>query len=271
MEKSAIHYPRTQPSTNSTLASLNKFSIPRSPFGLIQTMASLASVSAPFALQFLTDRLSDDKTIPPLWGKTEWCRVTSNELRNSLNTVILPLGRVNVGLYHHCSLLFKVLADRTNLQCMLVKGSVYTGLDDGAEHLITMDDGSEYIIELRGAPGTLIPAATPSCLLLDSALGAGSFPGSSGSTDQLSLGPHKVTRAQEVLLDVNEIPKAHRSSLEEAIPVGFQPKHHSNNNKAENSEHKFEKLVPSKIYFNQASPSSHIEGVLLAHLNEGIA
>ncbi|GMH27857.1 hypothetical protein Nepgr_029700 [Nepenthes gracilis] len=89
-----------------------------------------------------------------------------------------------------------------------------------------------------------------------SALGARSFPGSSGSTDQLSLGPHKVTRAQEVLLDVNEIPKAHRSSLEEAIPVGFQPKHHSNNNKAENSEHKFEKLVPSAYIPTEASPSS---------------
>ncbi|GMH22608.1 hypothetical protein Nepgr_024451 [Nepenthes gracilis] len=70
-------------------------------------MAQLTSIAAPFALQFLTDRLSDKKIIPPLWDKTEWCRVTSNELRNSLNTVILPLGRVNVGVYLHCSLLFK--------------------------------------------------------------------------------------------------------------------------------------------------------------------
>ncbi|GMH23375.1 hypothetical protein Nepgr_025218 [Nepenthes gracilis] len=77
---------------------------------------------------------------------------------------------------------------------MLVKGSVYTGLDDGAEHLITMDDGSEYIIDLRGAPGTLIPAVVPSSLLLDSALGAGSF-SCDGSTDRLSSGLHKVTRA----------------------------------------------------------------------------
>ncbi|GMH16680.1 hypothetical protein Nepgr_018521 [Nepenthes gracilis] len=67
---------------------------------------------------------------------------------------------------------------------------------------------------------------------------------SSGSTNKLSLVLHKVARAQEVLPDVDEISKAHRSSLEEAISVGFQPKHHSDNNKAENSRHKFEKLVP---------------------------
>ncbi|GMH06954.1 hypothetical protein Nepgr_008794 [Nepenthes gracilis] len=191
------------------------------------------------------------------------CRVTSNELRNSLNTVILPLGRVDVGLSRHRSLLFKVLADRINLPCMLVKGSLYTGTDDGAVNLIKIDDGSEYIIDLMGAPGTLIPAEAPSSLLLNSALGAGGFSGSSGSTNKLSLVLHKVARAQEVLPDVDEIPKAQRSSLEEAIPVGFQPKHHSDNNKAEKSEHKFEKLVPSEYMPTEASPFS-VEGSLLA-------
>ncbi|GMH15268.1 hypothetical protein Nepgr_017109 [Nepenthes gracilis] len=128
--------------------------------GLVQTMAQLASIAAPLTLQFLTDRLSDKKTIPPLRDKT---------------------------------------ADGINLPCMLMKGSLYTGTDDGEEHLNKMDNGSEYIIELRGVPGTLIPAAVPSKLLLDSALGAGGFSGSSGSTNKLKLGLHKVTRAQEVL------------------------------------------------------------------------
>jgi sterile alpha motif and leucine zipper-containing kinase AZK len=64
----------------------------------------------------------------------------SYELRNSLNTTILPLGRVNVGLARHRALLFKVLADRINLPCMLVKGSYYTGTDDGAVNLIKLDD-----------------------------------------------------------------------------------------------------------------------------------
>ncbi|KAL0874553.1 hypothetical protein Bca101_024258 [Brassica carinata] len=89
----------------------------------------------------------------------------SYELRNSLSTTVIPLGRVNFGLARHRALLFKVLADRINLPCMLVKGSYYTGTDDGAVNLIKLDDKSEYIIDLMGAPGALIPAEVPSSFL----------------------------------------------------------------------------------------------------------
>ncbi|XP_062099039.1 probable serine/threonine-protein kinase SIS8 isoform X2 [Humulus lupulus] len=93
-----------------------------------------------------------------------------NLLRNSLNTIILPLGRLDFGLSRHRALLFKVLADRINLPCMLVKGSYYTGTDDGAVNLVKVEDGSEYIIDLMGAPGTLIPAEVPSSQLPSSFL-----------------------------------------------------------------------------------------------------
>ncbi|KAJ4908511.1 Protein kinase superfamily protein [Raphanus sativus] len=89
----------------------------------------------------------------------------SYELRNSLNTTVIPLGRVNFGLARHRALLFKVLADRIDLPCMLVKGSYYTGTDDGAVNFIKLDDKSEYIIDLMGAPGALIPSEVPSSFL----------------------------------------------------------------------------------------------------------
>uniref|UniRef100_M4CPI4 non-specific serine/threonine protein kinase n=1 Tax=Brassica campestris TaxID=3711 RepID=M4CPI4_BRACM len=89
----------------------------------------------------------------------------SYELRNALNTTVIPLGRVNFGLARHRALLFKVLADRIDLPCMLVKGSYYTGTDDGAVNLIKLDDQSEYIIDLMGAPGALIPSEVPSSFL----------------------------------------------------------------------------------------------------------
>ncbi|CAH9125445.1 unnamed protein product [Cuscuta epithymum] len=85
----------------------------------------------------------------------------SFELRISLNSIILPLGYLNVGLSRHRALLFKVLADRVNLPCKLVKGSYYTGTDEGAVNLVKFENGSEYIIDLMGAPGTLIPAEAP--------------------------------------------------------------------------------------------------------------
>ncbi|RYR47267.1 hypothetical protein Ahy_A07g033219 isoform B [Arachis hypogaea] len=93
-----------------------------------------------------------------------WAR-RSHELRDSSRTIVLPLGSLDVGLSRHRALLFKVLADKINIPCMLVKGSYYTGSADGALNLIKADDGSEYIIDMMGAPGVLIPAEVPSSQL----------------------------------------------------------------------------------------------------------
>ncbi|CAD6251393.1 unnamed protein product [Miscanthus lutarioriparius] len=88
----------------------------------------------------------------------EWS-IKSRELSLQLNSVVLPLGSLRVGLSRHRSLLFKVLADRVNLPCKLVKGICYTGTDEGAVNLVKVDfDSTEYIIDLMGAPGTLIPS-----------------------------------------------------------------------------------------------------------------
>uniref|UniRef100_K3YQ46 non-specific serine/threonine protein kinase n=1 Tax=Setaria italica TaxID=4555 RepID=K3YQ46_SETIT len=85
--------------------------------------------------------------------------IKRRELSLQLNSVVLPLGSLRVGLSRHRSLLFKVLADRVNLPCKLVKGICYTGTDEGAVNLVKVDfDSTEYIIDLMGAPGTLIPS-----------------------------------------------------------------------------------------------------------------
>ncbi|XP_051119382.1 serine/threonine-protein kinase EDR1 [Andrographis paniculata] len=89
-------------------------------------------------------------------------KARNRELRIYLNTIVLPLGSLDIGHSRQRALLFKVLADMINLPCKLVRGSYYTGTDEGAVNLIKLDDGSEYIIDLMGAPGTLIPAEVPS-------------------------------------------------------------------------------------------------------------
>ncbi|XP_022892735.1 probable serine/threonine-protein kinase SIS8 [Olea europaea var. sylvestris] len=89
-------------------------------------------------------------------------KARSYDLQIFLNAIILPLGCLDVGDSRQRALLFKVLADRINLPCKLVKGSYYTGTDEGAVNLIRLDNGSEYIVDLMGAPGTLIPAEVPS-------------------------------------------------------------------------------------------------------------
>ncbi|KAL6649257.1 hypothetical protein ACP70R_013481 [Stipagrostis hirtigluma subsp. patula] len=83
----------------------------------------------------------------------------STELRASLQTSLLPIGCIKIGLSRHRALLFKILADRVGIPCKLVKGSNYTGGDDDdAINIIKMDNEREFLVDLMAAPGTLIPA-----------------------------------------------------------------------------------------------------------------
>ncbi|XP_078176854.1 protein kinase superfamily protein [Carex rostrata] len=83
------------------------------------------------------------------------------ELCVCLKNVVIPLGSISIGLSRHRALLFKVLADRINLPCKLVRGSYYTGTDDGAVNFVKVDSFGEYMVDLMGAPGTLIPTEMP--------------------------------------------------------------------------------------------------------------
>ncbi|XP_044478109.1 serine/threonine-protein kinase EDR1-like [Mangifera indica] len=82
----------------------------------------------------------------------------STELRRSLQTSVLPIGSINIGLSRHRALLFKVLADSVKLPCRLVKGSHYTGVEDDAVNIIKLEDERECLVDLMAAPGILIPA-----------------------------------------------------------------------------------------------------------------
>ncbi|XP_020574240.1 serine/threonine-protein kinase EDR1-like, partial [Phalaenopsis equestris] len=82
----------------------------------------------------------------------------SSELRTSLQTSLLPISFIDVGLSRHRALLFKVLADNIGISCKLVKGSHYTGVDEDAVNIIKFGDNREFLVDLMAAPGTLIPA-----------------------------------------------------------------------------------------------------------------
>ncbi|KAH7287233.1 hypothetical protein KP509_32G045200 [Ceratopteris richardii] len=84
-------------------------------------------------------------------------RSNSYELRTSFNNIVLPLGSLKFGLSRHRALLFKVLADHVGIPCRIVKGSHYTGTDEGAVNIVKLELDREYIVDLMGAPGTLLP------------------------------------------------------------------------------------------------------------------
>ncbi|CAN4111239.1 unnamed protein product [Withania somnifera] len=87
----------------------------------------------------------------------KWIEI-STELRTSLHTGVLPISSLKIGLSRHRALLFKVLADHVGIPCRLVKGSHYAGLEDDAVNIVKLPNDSEFLVDLMGAPGTLIPA-----------------------------------------------------------------------------------------------------------------
>lgn len=87
----------------------------------------------------------------------EW-RKLSHSLKETLGSMVLPLGSLTIGLARHRALLFKVLADSVGVPCRLVKGQQYTGSDDVAMNFVKIDDGREHIVDLMADPGTLIPS-----------------------------------------------------------------------------------------------------------------
>ncbi|GAB2211486.1 hypothetical protein Drorol1_Dr00024800 [Drosera rotundifolia] len=80
----------------------------------------------------------------------------SAELRTSLHTCVFPVGSLKIGLSRHRALLFKVLAEIVGIQCRLVKGSHYTGVEEDAVIIIKLNE-RESLVDLMAAPGTLIP------------------------------------------------------------------------------------------------------------------
>lgn len=102
----------------------------------------------------------------------------SYSLRTTLQSVVLPLGSLTIGLARHRALLFKVLADSVGIPCRLVKGQLYTGFDDVAMNTVKIDDEREFIVDLMADPGTLIP--------VDAALTHIDYPDSVSSVSPLS-------------------------------------------------------------------------------------
>ncbi|XP_059657059.1 probable serine/threonine-protein kinase SIS8 [Cornus florida] len=205
-------------------------------------MNSLIQKIADLVVDRMGGPVSDAEEMMKRWNKR------SNELRNFLNTIIIPLGCLDVGLSRHRALLFKVLADRINLPCMLVKGSYYTGTDEGAVNLIKIDNGSEYIIDLMGAPGTLIPAEVPSGHLQNSGLDMRTIADIAGTVKHSCPVLEKGTGTAPVSYDIDGVTKIGSSNLEASF-AGVRLKGVDGNllqkNQTERFEHDFGKLLPS--------------------------
>ncbi|XP_027189454.1 serine/threonine-protein kinase CTR1-like [Cicer arietinum] len=74
-------------------------------------------------------------------------------LKSCLQSIVLPIGSLPVGLCVHRALLFKVLADLINLPCRVAKGCKYCRKDTCASCIVQFGSDREYMIDLVGRPG----------------------------------------------------------------------------------------------------------------------
>ncbi|CAN4118854.1 unnamed protein product [Withania somnifera] len=79
----------------------------------------------------------------------------SDDLKDCLGTIVLPIGSLSVGLCRHRALLFKVLADIIDLPCRIAKGCKYCNSSDASSCLVQFGLNREYLVDLIGKPGVL--------------------------------------------------------------------------------------------------------------------
>ncbi|CAK8571180.1 unnamed protein product [Lathyrus sativus] len=90
---------------------------------------------------------SDEENLGTRWKEC------SEILKSCLQSIILPIGSLPVGLCVHRALLFKVLADLINLPCRIAKGCKYCRKDTGASCIVQFGSDRECMIDLVGRPG----------------------------------------------------------------------------------------------------------------------
>ncbi|KAI3776297.1 hypothetical protein L1987_46073 [Smallanthus sonchifolius] len=79
----------------------------------------------------------------------------SEDLKDCLGSVVLPLGNLSVGLCRHRAFLFKILADTIDLPCRIAKGCKYCKRDDASSCLVRFGADKELLVDLIGNPGSL--------------------------------------------------------------------------------------------------------------------
>ncbi|XP_052142482.1 serine/threonine-protein kinase CTR1-like isoform X1 [Oryza glaberrima] len=84
-----------------------------------------------------------------------WWRDSAGFLKISSGSVVLPIGKLSIGLCRHRSLLFKTLADTISLPCRVVRGCRYCKSAGAASCLVHFGNDREYLIDLIGNPGFL--------------------------------------------------------------------------------------------------------------------
>lgn len=93
--------------------------------------------------------MDEEHGLLPRWNEC------SKALKDSLRSVVIPVGKLSIGLCRHRALLFKILADAVHLPCRIAKGCKVCKRDDSSSCLVHFGLEREYLVDLIETPGVL--------------------------------------------------------------------------------------------------------------------
>ncbi|GMH29987.1 hypothetical protein Nepgr_031830 [Nepenthes gracilis] len=91
-------------------------------------------------------------------GKGEFVLVweeCSDDLKDCLGSIVLPIGSLSIGLYRHCAWLFKVMVDTIDLPCRIARRCKYYHKDNAISCLVWFELGRGFLVDLMGNSGCL--------------------------------------------------------------------------------------------------------------------
>ncbi|XP_029117550.1 serine/threonine-protein kinase CTR1 isoform X2 [Elaeis guineensis] len=140
----------------------------------------------------------EEESLIPRWKEF------SEVLKASSCSVVLPIGKLSVGLCRHRTLLFKMLADMINLPCRVAKGCAYCKSDDASSCLVRIGLDREYLVDLIGKPGQLCEPDSllngPYCMSISSPMHPPKFKSVEVSSNLRSLAKQYFSDCQSLNL-----------------------------------------------------------------------
>ncbi|KAF8397814.1 hypothetical protein HHK36_016738 [Tetracentron sinense] len=209
-----------------------------------------------------------EDSIVSLW------RECSEILKDSLGSVVLPIGSLSVGLCRHRALLFKVLADTIDLPCRIAKGCKYCMRDDASSCLVRFGLERECVVDLIGKPGCLCEPDSllngPSTISISSPLHLSRFKFVEITENFRTLAKQYFLDCQSLNIVFDDAAAGTTIDQEDATdplyPMHFDRKYTDRNNLVPVSS-KNDEISPSLLPPSAAWPNAHDRAQLLKSSN----
>nr|BAC80147.1 constitutive triple response 1-like protein kinase [Delphinium hybrid cultivar] len=162
----------------------------------------------------------DESDLAPRWKEC------SEVLKDCLDSVVIPVGSISIGLCRHRALLFKVLADIIDLPCRIAKGCKFCRTADASSCVVRVGLDREYLVDLIEKPGCLYEPDSllngPSSILIPSPLRLPNFNPVERTEDSKSLAKKYLMDCQSLNLVFSDAPAGLSDNMQHQTDPSFE-------------------------------------------------